>query len=116
MSTLNQMLETTCTKAGIPGIACAISVKGKVHYYYAGKHSHISGAPKVSRETIFDLASLTKVLTTHQLFLKLITENQPSVGCGALDRSWFDGSLVDHSWHMFRFDLTRLGLTQLGLT
>lgn len=76
MSSLSQMLETTCTKAGIPGIACAISVKGKVHYYYAGKHSHINGAPKVSRETIFDLASLTKVLTTHQLFLKLITENR----------------------------------------
>ncbi|MGB0645552.1 MAG: serine hydrolase domain-containing protein [Bradymonadia bacterium] len=76
MSKLKALFESTCVKAGIPGLACAITVKGNVHYYYAGQHSHLNGATKVSRETIFDLASLTKVLTTHQLCLRLISENR----------------------------------------
>ena len=63
--------------ARIPGIACAISsATDEVQYWCAGHHSLRETARDVSRETIFDLASLTKVLTTHQWLLTLVSDKR----------------------------------------
>ena len=70
-------LDELVYSARIPGIACAMSSgHGDGMYWYAGRHSWNEGARNVSRETVFDLASLTKVLTTHQWCLTLVSDGR----------------------------------------
>ena len=88
-----QFLDKLVNAADIPGIACAISsVEGREEYWYAGRQKATPSARNVSRETIFDLASLTKVLTTHQWLLLLVSKGQIDLNtrvgdylCGASD-------------------------------
>ena len=76
-STTQHFLDETIQAARIPGMACAISsANGQAAYWYSGHHSCSDSARPVSRETIFDLASLTKVLTTHQWVLRLVSSGR----------------------------------------
>ena len=71
---VEDVLAAAWSEYHIPGVACAISVKGSNRYVFTtGKLSHESDSAPVSRETYFDLASVTKVVTTYQWLLKCIT-------------------------------------------
>jgi serine-type D-Ala-D-Ala carboxypeptidase len=73
MST-EDVLEALRIRAKVPALACAIgSSKGVGRFWYCGRLTDNSNATNVSRETVFDLASLTKVLTTHQWVLRLVS-------------------------------------------
>jgi CubicO group peptidase (beta-lactamase class C family) len=56
----------------IPALAWAFGKLGQLETGFCGKHWHTPDAPEVRLETVFDLASLTKVLVTVPLLLKLI--------------------------------------------
>lgn len=72
-----QFLGDIIARAKIAGLACAISSgESPTCSWYCGAHSFSPQAEPVSRETMFDLASLTKVLTTHQWVLRLVSAGQ----------------------------------------
>ncbi len=56
----------------IPGAAMAVGRAGNLEFDAIGRRWHTVDAPPLMLETIFDLASLTKVLVTVPLLLRLI--------------------------------------------
>jgi CubicO group peptidase (beta-lactamase class C family) len=56
----------------IPALAWAFGKLGQLETGFCGKHWHTPDAPDTSLQTVFDLASLTKVLVTVPLLLKLV--------------------------------------------
>ncbi len=55
----------------IPGAAWAVGPAGRLEFGCAGSLWHTPDAPSVTLETVWDLASLTKVLVTAPLLLRL---------------------------------------------
>ncbi len=74
----SQVLLAHLEHHAIPAVAWAFGQVGQLELGYTGKRWHTPDAPNISPETVFDLASLTKVLVTVPLLLKLI-------GAGKLD-------------------------------
>jgi len=54
-----------------PGATLAVGYRGKVSYHAFGKLSYDAGSPAVKIDTMYDLASLTKVVVTTTLVEKL---------------------------------------------
>jgi len=64
----------------IPGVACAISMDNNPPVIFtSGQLSETIESPSVSRETYFDLASVTKIVTTYQWLLRLVSEGTVSL-------------------------------------
>ena len=74
---IEAVLSSAVIQGRIPGIVCAISKDfDEPHIFEYGRTSHLTSAEAVSRETYFDLASVTKVVTTHQWLLALVSSDQ----------------------------------------
>lgn len=68
MNVIHEHLETH----QIPALAWAFGRLGQLEIGFCGKLWHTPDAPATTQGTVFDLASLTKVLVTVPLLLKLI--------------------------------------------
>ena len=71
-------LEQTLLQASATGIAPALALgvvrsQGKAETWYAGRLDVSGGSQPCGPDTIFDLASLTKPLTTSLAFYQLIS-------------------------------------------
>lgn len=74
---VNSVLHSGIADHNIPGVVCAVSSDfGEPVIFSAGQVTHRQGSSEVSRETNFDLASVTKVTTTLQWLLTLISNHQ----------------------------------------
>jgi len=70
---LDQFLEDAIKAKVFPG--CAVGIVGPTEIYYSNSYGHLQyekDSPIVSNETIYDLASLTKVIATTTSILQLI--------------------------------------------
>ncbi|HEX8798385.1 MAG TPA: serine hydrolase, partial [Terriglobales bacterium] len=61
-----------------PGATIAIGYRGKVSYHAFGRLSYAADAPSTKVDTMYDLASLTKVVVTTTLVEKLVEGDFPS--------------------------------------
>ena len=74
--TFSRVLNRLMTDSGFPGIQCAISRGDEPPLVFSwGRVSNEPDATPVSRETYFDLASLTKVVTTYPRVMGLLESN-----------------------------------------
>ena len=76
-SSVTSVLHSGLAEYEIPGVVCSVSSDfGKPTIFSAGRLTHMEGSSSVSRETNFDLASVTKVTTTLQWLLTLVSDHQ----------------------------------------
>lgn len=74
---VQQILHEAIAERAFPGAALVVSRQGKVVLEtYAGAHTYDSDSVPVSEQTIYDLASLTKVMVTTPLCMKLFEANK----------------------------------------
>jgi beta-N-acetylhexosaminidase len=66
------LLENAVADKAFPGAALAVGYHGKVSYHTFGKLSYDQDSPSVKSDTMYDLASLTKVVVTTTLVEKLV--------------------------------------------
>ena len=73
---IQKFLDRAVEDKVFPGCTCAIVSLEGVKYYCSGKKSVYPNEEKNSIDTIYDLASLTKVICTTTIILKLIQEKK----------------------------------------
>ena len=84
---VDRLLDEFVEQGAFPGGVLAVGYRGKLaHLYPFGRLSYEVGAPEVAVDTVYDLASLTKVLATTIMAMILVDE-------GALD---LDKPVVDY--------------------
>jgi len=66
-----KVVEDAIADKAFPGATLAVGYKGKVSYHAFGKLSYDANSPAVRVDTMYDLASLTKVVVTTTLVEKL---------------------------------------------
>jgi len=66
-----KVIEDAIVDKAFPGATIAIGYRGKVSYHAFGKLSYDTNSPAVRIDTMYDLASLTKVVVTTTLVEKL---------------------------------------------
>jgi CubicO group peptidase (beta-lactamase class C family) len=66
-----------------PGAVAAIGKGGFLHVQPFGRLSRDSGAAEVGRDTLYDLASLTKVIVTTTLAMQLVDEGRLALDASA---------------------------------
>jgi len=66
------VLENAVADKAFPGATLAVGYRGKVSYHAVGNLSYDKGSPAVKIDTMYDLASLTKVVVTTTLVEKLV--------------------------------------------
>jgi beta-N-acetylhexosaminidase len=66
------VLENAVAEKAFPGATLAVGYNGKVSYHTFGKLSYEKDSPAVKIDTMYDLASLTKVVVTTTLVEKLV--------------------------------------------
>jgi beta-N-acetylhexosaminidase len=66
-----QVVEDAIADKAFPGATLAVGYRGKVSYHAFGKLSYDTNSPSVKIATMYDLASLTKVVVTTTLVEKL---------------------------------------------
>ena len=66
------VVERAIADKAFPGATLAVGYKGKVSLHAFGKLSYDAKSPEVNVKTIYDLASLTKVIVTTTLVEKLV--------------------------------------------
>lgn len=71
---MQQLIDYYTNENKICGISIASIEDNKVSYYNSGLTKELDGSP-ITSDTLFDCASLTKVVVTTTLMLKLIDEN-----------------------------------------
>ena len=67
-----KVIEAAIADKAFPGATIAVGYRGKVSYHAFGKLSYDKDAPAVKIDTMYDLASLTKVVVTTTLVEKLV--------------------------------------------
>tara|TARA_Y100000590_G_scaffold428492_1_gene539882 strand:- start:2939 stop:5701 length:2763 start_codon:yes stop_codon:yes gene_type:complete len=73
LAVLEQAIEDTI----FPGASALVLSNGKLAWtYQTGRHTYDTDAPKVSATTIYDLASLTKVVATTAVTMKLVAQKK----------------------------------------
>jgi beta-N-acetylhexosaminidase len=72
-----QVLEKAIANKAFPGATLAVGYQGKVAIHAFGKLSYDAKAPAVAEQTIYDIASLTKVVATTTLAAKLVEGDFP---------------------------------------
>ena len=66
------VIENAIADKAFPGATVAIGYRGQVSYHAFGKLSYDKNSPAVKLDTMYDLASLTKVVVTTTLVEKLV--------------------------------------------
>jgi beta-N-acetylhexosaminidase len=66
-----KVVEDAIADKAFPGATLAVGYRGKVSYHAFGKLSYDTNSPAVKIDTMYDLASLTKVVVTTTLVEKL---------------------------------------------
>jgi CubicO group peptidase (beta-lactamase class C family) len=78
---VQQILHEAIAERAFPGAALVVSQRGMIVLEsYAGAHTYDPDSVPVAPETIYDLASLTKVLVTTPLCMKLVEEDKLRLG------------------------------------
>ncbi|HUL35513.1 MAG TPA: glycoside hydrolase family 3 N-terminal domain-containing protein [Candidatus Eisenbacteria bacterium] len=72
------VVENAIADKAFPGASLAVGYRGKVSVHAFGKLSYTAKAPSVSTGTMYDIASLTKVVVTTTLVEKLVEGDFPS--------------------------------------
>jgi beta-N-acetylhexosaminidase len=72
------VVEKAVADKAFPGATIAVGYRGKVSYHSFGKLSYDASAPATRIDTMYDLASLTKVIVTTTLVEKLVEGDFPS--------------------------------------
>jgi beta-N-acetylhexosaminidase len=72
------VIESAIADKAFPGATLAVGFRGKVSYHAFGKLSYDKNAPATKVDTMYDLASLTKVVVTTTLVEKLVEGDFPS--------------------------------------
>jgi beta-N-acetylhexosaminidase len=67
-----KVVEDAIADKAFPGATIAVGYRGKVSYHAFGKLSYDKDSPAVKVDTMYDLASLTKVVVTTTLVEKLV--------------------------------------------
>ena len=74
---LDPLIEEQIRKRAFPGAALAVGLRGNLVFQKGyGKLDYSAKAPAVTNETIYDLASLTKVITATTLAMQLYERGQ----------------------------------------
>jgi len=71
------VVETAIKDKAFPGATLAVGYRGKVSLHSFGKLTYDAKSPDVSLKTMFDIASLTKVVATTTLVAKLAEGDFP---------------------------------------
>ena len=66
------VIENAIADSAFPGATLAVGYRGKVSYHAFGKLSYDKDSPATKIDTMYDLASLTKVVVTTTLVEKLV--------------------------------------------
>jgi serine-type D-Ala-D-Ala carboxypeptidase len=91
-SPLSQLLEGGCQQGVYTAAVAQVGIKGKLSWEgAAGRVSRDPGSAPVTRETVFDLASLTKPLATALALMVLVER-------GKLDLTTPLGTILPHDW------------------
>ncbi len=72
------VVEKAVADKAFPGATIAVGYRGKVSYHSSGKLSYNAGSPATQINTMYDLASLTKVVVTTTLVEMLVEGDFPS--------------------------------------
>jgi beta-N-acetylhexosaminidase len=72
------VIEDAIADHAFPGATMAVGYRGKVSYHAFGKLSYDSNSAATKIDTMYDLASLTKVVVTTTLVEKLVEGDFPS--------------------------------------
>jgi beta-N-acetylhexosaminidase len=72
------VVEKAVADKAFPGATLAVGYRGKVSYHSFGKLSYDANSPATKIDTMYDLASLTKVVVTTTLVEKLVEGDFPS--------------------------------------
>jgi beta-N-acetylhexosaminidase len=72
------VIDKAVADKAFPGATIAIGFRDKVSFHAFGQLSYDNAAPPVTIDTMYDLASLTKVLVTTTLVAKLVEGDFPS--------------------------------------
>src|SRR5207248_98146 len=72
-----EVLERAVADKAFPGATLAVGYQGKVTLHAFGKLSYVASAPETNVQTIYDVASLTKVIATTTLVAKLAEGDFP---------------------------------------
>lgn len=74
---LDSVIETAIQKGEVPGVVCLVGYKNRVlHFKAYGSRAIEPQREAMTTDTIFDAASLTKVVSTTSSILKLIEEGK----------------------------------------
>lgn len=71
-------VEKAIADKAFPGATMAVGYRGKVSFHAFGKLSYESNSPATKVDTMYDIASLTKVVVTTTLVEKLVEGDFPS--------------------------------------
>src|SRR5712664_3959886 len=72
-----QVIERAVADKAFPGAAVAIGYRGRISLHAFGNLSYAANAPAVDTHTMYDIASLTKVVATTTLVAKLAEGDFP---------------------------------------
>jgi beta-N-acetylhexosaminidase len=72
------VIEKAVADKAFPGATIAVGYRGKVSYHAFGHLSYDANSAAVKTDTMYDLASLTKVVVTTTLVEKLVEDDFPS--------------------------------------
>ena len=76
-ATLNNLFDDEIEKRSFPGSAVAIGYRNRLVFHHGyGRLSYSAKSPAVTTDTIYDLASLTKVVSTTTLAMQLFEVGQ----------------------------------------
>jgi uncharacterized protein YbbC (DUF1343 family)/CubicO group peptidase (beta-lactamase class C family) len=79
LQAIDREIEAAISRAEIPGAVLRIESKGEVYEKAYGKRLVSPGSEAMTLDTIFDLASLTKVMATTPSILKLVEDGRLSL-------------------------------------
>ena len=79
LQAIDREIEAAISRGEIPGAVLRIESKGVVYEKAYGKRLVSPGSEAMTVDTIFDLASLTKVMTTTPSILKLVEDGRLSL-------------------------------------
>ncbi|MEE2877094.1 MAG: glycoside hydrolase family 3 N-terminal domain-containing protein [Candidatus Neomarinimicrobiota bacterium] len=77
LSTAEAVLESAIGDSIFPGASAVVLSQGNISWtYQVGRHTYDNASSKVSSKTIYDLASLTKVVATTGVVMKLVAQKK----------------------------------------
>ena len=76
MEEVDQLMQQAIAEKIFPGAVLRVSREGETVFFNAYGLANLSSRAAVTRETIFDLASLTKPLATSLAVMRLVQQNQ----------------------------------------